>query len=651
MDKEAIHNCIVLWNQATVKVLDIRHVMMERGEKLSAYRLPTSTFLFSTNGSAKIAVDGALQKVERFHVMHGGKGMSLTITAKSHFEYYLIFYKAKFPLVSSKKLKQLLVHDNLFQKYYEFTPQFPLTLFENINLIYTEWQQGGILERLHAKAIFYRIVYELLRQLYNQDDQLEKTDLVSQVMDYIQKKYNQPLTLESLARDLKYNAQYLSRTFKHKMGQSPITYLLQVRMEKAQNLLLHTNATVREIAEHVGYLDEFYFNRMFKQYTGVTPGSFKRHIHEKKKVLNSSFHKYGFSIVNTNSSRYSLIDDDNHYQYKGEEDLHMDRGSRPSYAAMALLCITLLLGACTGGTANVNNETTGQQIVVENETGSSNQTRLYKDSQGNEVEIPTKPERIVLQGNAIGDLLALGIEPIGVDRRFIDSGVLEEKGKISSTDIGYPTNLEKVLSLEPDLIMLSYVLDKEVEEGSKIAPTVVFDGMLPLKERFPIVADIVGKEAEGKQILNKYEEDAEAMWQELRANGTVTEGETSVILQFYWNKMMYVMKTGGIADLLYQPGGFAMEEEVQALKPNSGPYIEIAEETMHETLVGDRLIVLLSADKDSQKAFEELQQLPLWQSLPAVKNNNVHYIEDKWNYTDMTTSEMLLEKLPKMLTE
>ena len=227
--------------------------------------------------------------------------------------------------------------------------------------------------------------------------------------------------------------------------------------------------------------------------------------------------------------------------------------------------------------------------------------------------------------------------------------LLEDNGKISSTDIGFPTNLEKVLTLKPDLIMMSYVMDNEVEEASKIAPTVVFDGMQPLKDRFPVVADIVGKNEEGEQLLKKYNEDADAMWERLRADGKVAEGETAVVLQFFWNKKMFVMKTGGVAGLLYQAKGYAIDEKVQALQPNSGPYIEITKETLHETLVGDQLFVLISADKEAQNAFEELKQEPLWNSLPAVKNNKVYFIEDKWNYDDMTTSNMLLKEFPNML--
>ncbi len=66
---------------------------------------------------------------------------------------------------------------------------------------------------------------------------------------------------------------------------------------------------------------------------------------------------------------------------------------------------------------------------------------------------------------------------------------------------------------------------------------------------------------------------------------------------------------------------------------------------------GNSFFVLLYADKEAQNAFEKLKQEPLWNSLPAVKNNKVHFIEDKWNYDDMTTSNMLLGEFSNMLTK
>ncbi|QDQ00497.1 ABC transporter substrate-binding protein [Lysinibacillus fusiformis] len=641
----------LLWDNASIKVLDVRRKILRWGEDLRNYKMPSNGFIFISRGQAQVQLDHIEYIIQQFQVIHSGKGTILDIIlTENELEYYLIFYKASIPSSSRQEILRLLETNNPFHLQYSFVPSYPISLFHRVKLMEQEWNRAEALDRFYVKSLFYQFIYSVLKQLQRQEVDVIEPDLVAQVVMYIQEHYAQSITLESISANLNYSVPHVSSLFKKKTGYSVIDYLIRTRLDIAAKLLVETDATLKEIALSIGYKDPYYFSRLFKKYKGVSPLRFRKREVNLLQEVDSPQNAIGLSIVWRQIWRY--IDSDNHYQYSGEEDLHMHRGSKASLAATALLCITLLLSACTGGAANLNNETTGQnQTVLENQAASSSETRVYKDSQGTEIDIPTKPEQIVLQGNAIGDLLALGIEPVGVDHRFIDSGVLENKGKISATDIGFPTNLEKVLSLNPDLIMLSYVMDKEVEEASKIAPTVVFDGMLPLKERFPIIADIVGKKAEGEQQLKKYEEDVEAMWQKLRANGTVAEGETAVVLQYFWNKNMYVMKTGGVADLLYQPTGFAMDEKVQALQPNSGPYIQISEESMHDTLVGDYLFVLLSADKEAQKAFEELQQKPLWNSLPAVKNNKIYYIEDKWNYDDMTTSEMLLEEFPNMLVK
>lgn len=640
---------IYLWDHAAIKVLDVRHQVLRMGETLQSYKMPSNGFIFVSRGRGQVQLNQIEYIIQQFQVIHGSKGTILDIfLTEDELEYYLIFYKVTMPIPTSQEIVKLMDRSNPFLLQYSYIPNYPIFIYHKVKLMEQEWRKAGGINRFYVKSLFYQFVHNLLQQLHSQGIDMIKPDLVRQVMMYIQENYAQNLTLESIATHLNYSVPHLSSIFKKKTGYSVIDYVIQTRLDIAANLLVETDATLKEIAENVGYRDPYYLSRLFKKYKGVSPLRFRKQ--ERKDAIHRPQNIIESSIVWRQIWRY--IDSDNHYQYKGEEDIHMHRGSRTSFTAIALLCITLLLGACAGGTTSSNNEATGQnQPVAESQSANSSETRVYKDSQGAEVEIPTNPERIVLQGNSIGDLLALGIEPVGVDRRFIESGVLENNGKISSTDIGFPTNLEKVLTLKPDLIMLSYVMDNEVEEASKIAPTIVFDGMQPLKDRFPVVADIVGKKEEGEQLLKKYNEDADAMWEQLRAEGKVTEGETAVVLQFFWNKKMFVMKTGGVAGLLYQAKGYSMDEKVQALQPNSGPYIEITKETLHETLMGDQLFVLISADKEAQKAFEELKQEPLWNSLPAVKNNKVHFIEDKWNYDDMTTSNMLLEEFPNMLTK
>ncbi len=639
---------LLLWNHALIKVLDVRHRILNIGESLRSYKVPSSMFIVVTRGDAQVRLDNMDYHVQQFQIIHSGKGLNLDIYfVNEELEYYFIFYKASFSYPVRQEINYLKEKRDIFQTQYSFIPNYPFVIHDKVQCMYKSWHQSQWLERFQAKTLFYQIVLSIYQQLSKQGIEIQQTDLTEQIKLYIEEHYTQPIRLDSIADRLNYSVSHLSALFKKETSYSLIEYVTHIRMEKAVASLRATNIALKEIAKSVGYNDVHYFNRLFKKHTGMSPGKYRKFITERN-IEDSPQNIMESSIDGESLQRY--IVSDNHYQYKREEDIHMHRGSRASFTAMVLLCITLLLGACTGGTVSLNNETTGQnQTVTENQSASSSETRIYKDSQGTEVKIPTNPERIVLQGNAIGDLLALGIEPVGVDRRFIESGVIEDNGKINSIDIGFPTNLEKVLTLKPNLIMLSYVMDNEVEEASKIAPTVVFDGMQPLKNRLPVIADIVGKKEEGEQLLKKYNEDADAMWEQFRADGNVAEGETAVVFQFFWNKKMFVMKTGGVAGLLYQPKGFAMDKKVQALQPNSGPYIEITKETLHETLIGDHLFVLISGNKEAQKAFYELKQEPLWKTLPAVKNNKVHFIEDKWNYDDMTTSNMLLEEFPNML--
>ncbi|WP_249728194.1 helix-turn-helix domain-containing protein, partial [Bacillus paralicheniformis] len=71
--------------------------------------------------------------------------------------------------------------------------------------------------------------------------------------------------------NLNYSVPYLASIFKKKTGYSVIDYLIQIRLDIAANLLVETDATLKEIAENVGYNDPYNLSRLFKKYEGVTP--------------------------------------------------------------------------------------------------------------------------------------------------------------------------------------------------------------------------------------------------------------------------------------------------------------------------------------------------------------------------------------------
>lgn len=138
------------------------------------------------------------------------------------------------------------------------------------------------------------------------------------------------------------------------------------------------------------------------------------------------------------------------------------------------------------------------------------------------------------------------------------------------------------------------------------------------------------------------------MWAQQYKEGTFTEGQTATILQYFHNKSMYIAKTGGLANVVY--AGLGMSDEVAALQPNSGPYISVSPELLHKNTAGDHLFVLVTNDPEAKAEFQAFRETALWQSLPAVKNGKVHFIEDKWNYDDMVSLQLLAEHFPTSIS-
>lgn len=99
--------------------------------------------------------------------------------------------------------------------------------------------------------------------------------IVLQAKRYIENNYMREISLGDVARHVSLNPSYLSSIFKQKTGSTYSSYLTQVRMEHAKELLLNTNMKVYDIGKRVGYPDSKYFYRIFRQHAGATPGYFR----------------------------------------------------------------------------------------------------------------------------------------------------------------------------------------------------------------------------------------------------------------------------------------------------------------------------------------------------------------------------------------
>lgn len=317
-------------------------------------------------------------------------------------------------------------------------------------------------------------------------------------------------------------------------------------------------------------------------------------------------------------------------------------------AGTVILAGSLLIG-CSSTPQSQNSTTLSpaeQSPAPAEDSSSKATTRPYKDYMGHESIIPVSPQRVIFSGETFGDLLVIGVKPVG--GYGYTKHVYEDQLQ-DVQNVGFPINLEKVLELSPDLIMNANTDEKVYEQLSKIAPTVLFDTFAPLEERMVQLGDLFGKKEEASKWLASYKQKSDAMWKNLKENG-MKEGETATVLTYYPGDRLFVMARTGLSQILYDPNGFKPTPLVKEVLDAQKGFELISLEKLPE-IAGDRIFILNPVDEEPKKSTEALLQSSIWRELPAVKNRKVYFIDIEKANSDATTREWLLEKLPAMMNQ
>jgi AraC-like DNA-binding protein len=112
---------------------------------------------------------------------------------------------------------------------------------------------------------YYELEPQVNKKLHKRTDQLKT------VLEYIEKAYASPITLEDLAACAKMSEKYFCRVFKDMTHKTVMDYLNHYRIERACHQLNQTNFSLLEICYNCGFNDLSYFIKTFKKYKGITP--------------------------------------------------------------------------------------------------------------------------------------------------------------------------------------------------------------------------------------------------------------------------------------------------------------------------------------------------------------------------------------------
>jgi len=102
-------------------------------------------------------------------------------------------------------------------------------------------------------------------------------DSVMRSIKFMRQHLDMNLTLNDLAAQSGQSIPYYCRRFKERTDQSPMSYFIHLKLQKACELLVQTDLSVRGVAEELGYKDPYYFSRLFKKIQGCAPSQYREH--------------------------------------------------------------------------------------------------------------------------------------------------------------------------------------------------------------------------------------------------------------------------------------------------------------------------------------------------------------------------------------
>lgn len=107
------------------------------------------------------------------------------------------------------------------------------------------------------------------------DNRLRELVVLRGVRDRIDREYAQPLDVEALARGAHMSAGHLSRRFKQTFGESPYSYLMTRRIERAMALLRRGDLSVTDVCFEVGFSSLGTFSTRFSELVGISPSAYR----------------------------------------------------------------------------------------------------------------------------------------------------------------------------------------------------------------------------------------------------------------------------------------------------------------------------------------------------------------------------------------
>jgi AraC-like DNA-binding protein len=236
--------------------------------------------LYISRGSAKVIVDKKEYELSRGMITFIGhlEEHSITMLSEDYLYYYLI--------INSNQFEQLIHEPRLISIFRNRSAYFTHTLqfaeqADNLDTCF-----AAICKEVDIRSPYYNeMINSYLTQIligaYRKEPRefdfinTNMTSVIYSIEKYLEENFMSDIRISDIADSYYVSLNYLSKCFHALSGYTPKQYLSQCRIANAKSMLIHTDASVQNIAIKCGFNDVNNFIRKFKEETGITPYKYK----------------------------------------------------------------------------------------------------------------------------------------------------------------------------------------------------------------------------------------------------------------------------------------------------------------------------------------------------------------------------------------
>ncbi|MDF2669898.1 MAG: transcriptional regulator [Paenibacillus sp.] len=286
---------------------------------LQTFIVPGDMILVITAGNGIIRIGKEVFTLQLNHSFYLRESSEIEVILESSYvDYYIMVLNRVTAAKRNGKWAYSVTHSDKS----ELLPpgKLPLT---NIKQAVERVKQLYVDSRNHAKhAAGLQLQFQSLLQFILQDIPEQgivetASKGIDQSIGYMYKHYHEKIKLDVLADIAGLTETSYSRSFKKAKGVSPVEYLNQIRIDSSKQLLQQQDCSVKEVADSVGFGNEFYFSKMFKRSIGMSPSFYMRR--QQLKIGAASCFHYHNNLRSLGVKEYAAINCHRNLPYYTDE--------------------------------------------------------------------------------------------------------------------------------------------------------------------------------------------------------------------------------------------------------------------------------------------------------------------------------------------